>query len=63
MFLTYGGRSFCYYPYYNLKNTVHSSYQIHPFMWNFIKREQAYGIVTKTFFSVNIDELEKENIA
>ena len=26
LFLTYGGRSFCYYPYYNLKNTVHPSY-------------------------------------
>jgi len=26
MFLAYGGRNFCYYPYYNLKNLVHSSY-------------------------------------
>jgi hypothetical protein len=63
MFLTYGGRSFCYYPYFNLKNTVHSSYQVHPFLWNFVKREHIYEIVSKTFFAVNIDELEKETIA
>jgi len=62
MFLTYGGRNFCYYPYYNIKNVVHSSYQVHPFIWNFIKRDDIYGIATNTFFSVNVDELEYENI-
>lgn len=63
MFLTYGGRPFCYYPYYNLKNLVHSSYQVHPFLWNFIKRETAYGLAVKTFYSVNVDELEDQNVA
>ena len=63
MFLTYGGRSFCYYPYYNLKNVVHSSYQVHPFLWNFIRRESASNVVRKTFYSINVDELERANIA
>ena len=63
MFLTYGGRSFCYYPYCNIKNVVHSSYQVHPFLWNFIRRESASSIVRKTFYSVNVDELERYNIA
>ena len=63
MFLTYGGRSFCYYPYYNFKNVVHSSYQVHPFLWNFIRREAASNVVQKTFYSVNVDELERANIA
>ena len=62
IFLTYGGRHFCYYPYYNLKNVIHSSYQVHPFLWNFIRSDYAYDIVSKTFFSVNVDELEARNI-
>lgn len=63
MFLTYGGRSFCYYPYYNIKNVVHSSYQVHPFLWNFIRSDAASDVVRKTFYSVNVDELERYNIA
>lgn len=63
MFLTYGGRSFCYYPYYNHKNIVHSSYQVHPFMWNFIGRDLASNAIRRTFYSVNVDELEDANIA
>lgn len=26
LYLTYGGESFCYYPYYNYKNMTHPSY-------------------------------------
>jgi len=63
MFLTYGGRSFCYYPYYNHKNVVHSSYQVHPFMWNFIGRDLASNAIRRMFYSVNVDELEDANIA
>lgn len=63
LFLTYGGRSFCYYPYYNFKNITHSSYQVHPFIWNFIRRDLAYGIAQNVFFSVTVDELEAENVA
>ena len=36
---------------------------MHPFLWNFIRREAASNVVRKTFYSVNVDELERANIA
>lgn len=63
MFLVLGGREFCYYPYYNFKNTIHPSYQIHPFMWNLVEKTGLQDLVRETFYSHNVTELEEERAA
>lgn len=35
---TYGGLSDSYDPYYNHKNKTHPSFQVHPFMYNFVEK-------------------------
>lgn len=63
MFLTYGGLSTCYYPYYNTKNVTHPSYQVHPFLWNFVKKDSStQNIVKSAFESITVEQLEEENI-
>lgn len=58
IYLTYGGQEFAYYPYYNLKNKTHSSYQIHPFLWNFVEKgSNQQNSLLKNFYSINTDEL------
>lgn len=61
--LTYGGQSFAYYPYYNYKNTTHPSYQIHPYLWNFIERNNVVTTsIAKLFQNIKIDALEFSNL-
>src|SRR5574344_1722914 len=49
--LTYGGLSTCYFPYYNHKNVTHPSYQIHPYLYNFIEHISYNYPVANTFYS------------
>lgn len=63
MFLTYGGQDICYDPYYNIKNKVHSSYQIHPFLWNFVKKIRWQELIDSGFKSKAVEELEDETNA
>jgi len=58
MFLTYAGQEMCYYPYFNLTNVTHPSYQVHPFLWNFISKSDAdVSELTKVFYTINPAEL------
>lgn len=60
MFYMYTGLKNSYFPYYNLKNVTHPSYQIHPFLWNFVAKSSKYSIsnISKQFNGANIEELE-----
>lgn len=51
MFLTYGGQEVCYYPYFNYKNITHPSYQIHPYLWNFVTKEDFIDDTLSRVFS------------
>lgn len=62
MFLTYGGRSFCYDPYYNMKNITHPSYQIHPYLWNFVKKMNGDTLVESGFKSRSVEDLTDMNV-
>ena len=58
LFLTYSGRDFCYYPYFNYQNVTHPSYQIHPFLWNFVAKDTAdLDKLAKTFYGYRADSL------
>lgn len=62
MFLTYGGRRFCYDPYYNMKNVAHPSYQIHPYLWNFVKKMNGDTLVESGFKSQSVEDLTDMNV-
>lgn len=63
IFMTYGGRDFCYYPYYNHLNITHPSYQIHPFLWNFIAKDQAnFDTLLKVFSGYKVSNLSDGKI-
>lgn len=57
MFLRLAGKDFCFYPYWNFKNTIHPSYQIHPFLWNLVEKAETGDTVKEMFYSHNVDEL------
>lgn len=59
-FLTYGGKDFCHDQYYNMQNVVHPSYQIHPYLWNFVKKLGNDSLIQAGFQTSRVDELEKE---
>lgn len=63
MFLTYGGRDFCYDPYYNIKNQTHPSYQIHPYLWNFVEKLDTQTMIESGFKSKVVDDLEEDLVA
>jgi len=64
MFLTYAGQEMCYYPYFNLTNVAHPSYQVHPFLWNFISKSDAdISELTKVFYTVNPEDLNGAEFA
>ena len=63
MFLTYGGRDFCYDPYYNINNQTHPSYQIHPYLWNFVEKLDTQTMIESGFKSKTINELEEDLVA
>ena len=52
-------------PYYNLKNQTHPSYQIHPFMWNFIEYHMKGNVlknISNMIIGLDYDMLESENV-
>ena len=63
MFLRLGGKDMCFYPYWNFKNTIHPSYQIHPFLWNFVEKTDTRDTVKEVFYSHNVDELLSSKIS
>lgn len=63
MFKVYGGLSSDCYPNFNLQNITHPSYQIHPYLWNFIMKNMSdYTEIIKNVYSVNVEDLAPENI-
>ena len=62
LFLAYGGQNFCYDPYYNMRNTVHPSYQVHPYLWNFIRKMNSDSLIESGFQTKAVDELEEDNV-
>ena len=53
-------------PYYNMKNQTHPSYQIHPFMWNFIEwhpYDSVIDQISKTVADLTYDMLDVSNAA
>ena len=63
LFLTYAGRDYCYYPHYDTTNMTHPSYQVHPYLWNFVaKDENLVSLLKKSFYSVYVTELMGENL-
>lgn len=62
MFLTYGGQNFCYDPYYNMQNTVHPSYQLHPYLWNFVRKINTDSLIQSGYQAKAVSELEEDLI-
>ena len=56
--MSYGGQDFTYYPYYNHKNTVHPSFQLHPYLNNFVTDFGYKYPVENAFFNDAIYNLE-----
>jgi hypothetical protein len=56
--MTYGGQDVAYYPYYNHKNTTHPSFQLHPYLNNFITDFGYKTPVENIFFNDAIYDLE-----
>ncbi len=57
-FRTYTNTIGSYQGYYNRKNITHSTRQVHPFMWNFIKYVADSNNTDKVFYSYQVSELE-----
>ena len=62
LFKTYGGTSACYDPYYNYKNIAHPSFQVHPFLWNFVEATGVRDIVSRSFDGLLNEKLERLQI-
>ena len=62
LFKTYGGTSACYDPYYNYKNIAHASFQVHPFLWNFVEATGVRDIVSRAFDGLLNEKLERLEI-
>ena len=61
--MTYGGRDFCWDPYYNIKNQTHPTYQVHPYLWNIVKKMNGQSLLESGFKSIVVDELEDMNFS
>ena len=65
--LTYGGRKFSYFPWYNYKNIDYASFQTHPYVYNFIEHNgDEYPIENAFYGNANenlIEELQTPNIS
>lgn len=62
LYKTYSGGTKGYDPYYNHKNIQHSSYQLHPFLWNFIEVQKYHKPISIAFDSKTVEELEGANV-
>lgn len=49
IFLRYHGNDIAYFPYYNIKNATHPSYQVHPYMPRFIEYTDIYFVINNAF--------------
>lgn len=56
MFLKYNGTEIGWNPYFNWKNETHSSYQIHPYLYNFIEHNNSYIASIKNAFYNDANE-------
>lgn len=50
-FVKYTGLSFGKNPVYNWKNTTHSSYQIHPYLYNFIEKTEQIDFIKNSYIN------------
>lgn len=62
LYKTYSGSGNGYDPYYNHKNVGHSSYQLHPFLWNFIECQNYNKPISLAFDGSVVEDLERENV-
>lgn len=63
LFMSYSGKDFAYYPYFNYKNSIHPSFQIHPYLNKFVAY-MGYEHSIQNAFNNDINQkLEDENIA
>ena len=60
IYLKYNGTEIGYDPFYNYKNKAYSSYQIHPYLYNFIEKSNIEYPLAEAFFNTFSEEYEKE---
>lgn len=60
IYLKYNGTDVGYDPFYNYKNLAYSSYQIHPYLYNFVEKSNIIYPLANNFFISFTDEYEKE---
>lgn len=63
LFQNYGGISVSTDPYYNSKNQTHPSYQVHPFLWNFIEKTNINKVIddiASIVYKIDIEEISKK---
>lgn len=59
--MNYGGQEIAYHPYYNHKNTIHPSFQIHPYLNNFTT-DLGYRYPIENAFYNNINYELEDNL-
>lgn len=60
IYLKYNGTDIGYDPFYNYKNEAYSSYQIHPYLYNFVEKSNLVYPLANSFFISFGEEYEKE---
>jgi hypothetical protein len=60
IYLKYNGTEIGYDPFYNYKNMAYSSYQIHPYLYNFIEKTNLVYPLANNFFVTFSEEYEQE---
>ena len=58
--MKYNGTAVGYDPFYNFKNVTHSSYQIHPYLYNFVEVNKLEYPLANTFFIAFNEDYEKQ---
>lgn len=58
--LTYGGRDFDYFPWYNYKNQDFPTFQAHPYLYNFIEHDNERYPIENAFYGSTNDEYLEE---
>lgn len=59
MYLTYSGNKYGYKPYMNMKNRVHSSVQVHPYLKNFIEYTMDKFPIVNAFYNDTVNEAQE----
>jgi hypothetical protein len=60
IYLKYNGTSIGYDPFYNYKNLAYSSYQLHPYLFNFIEKTNLIYPLINSFYSVFDEKYEQK---